>query len=129
MKDDRNTGRLPKYNPARKKTFDIRNWSYLCEQLMHLMSKQGLGLLKNWLNQLALNQRPGKTEQDQLDACICLLSCLLLVTNKKMMRVGELETGYLLVPWSDSLFEEIASRCLATSRDVNQYLGEVLWKG
>ena len=42
LPDTRVTGRLPKYNPERRKTFSIDDWRYVCEKLSEEIAKRDL---------------------------------------------------------------------------------------
>jgi len=42
MPDSRYTGRLPKYNPNRKKTFSISDWRYVCGQAAEFFRRRNI---------------------------------------------------------------------------------------
>jgi predicted RNase H-like nuclease len=103
--------RLPKYNPRRKKTFSISDWKHVCERASDAFRDLGLMDLVRWINAAAQNPSPQKSDQDGLDACLCLLVALYLAEGKDCLMVGDLGTGYIVVPYDDALREELDTRC------------------
>lgn len=117
LPDKRVTGRLPKYNPGRRKKFSIDDWRHVCERLSDEIAARHLSELTVWIGELKSKQPPCKADQDRLDACICLLVALFLVELKECLMVGDTETGYIVVPHGDGLRKEIEERCKETGRD------------
>ena len=117
LPDKRVTGRLPKYNPKRRKTFSIDDWRHVCERLSDEIAARHLSGLDVWISELKIKQPPCKADQDRLDACICLLVALYLVEPKECLMVGDTDTGYIVVPHGDGLRRELEERCKETSRD------------
>ena len=115
--DKRISGRLPKYNPERRKTFSIDDWRYVCKRLSDQIAARHLSGLHVWLKELEIKQFPCKADQDRIDACICLLVALLLVESNECLMVGNTDTGYIVVPHGDGLFRELEERCKETNRD------------
>jgi predicted RNase H-like nuclease len=113
LPDSREKGRLPKYNPTRKKTFSLPDWQHVCVQAREAFHHRGLVEIAEWTDRNR-NLSPRKQDQDCLDACICLLVGLHLVEQKECMMVGDQTSGYIVVPHSDMLREEIEQRCLQT---------------
>jgi predicted RNase H-like nuclease len=111
LPDSRATGRLPKYNPARRKTFSISDWQYVCGRLLGAFSARGLTDIVHWINRAAQNTSPHKCDQDGLDACLCLLVALYLAERKGCLMVGDRQTGYIIVPYGAELHEELDARC------------------
>lgn len=111
----RPTGRLPKYNPERSKTFSIADWQHVCKRVAQELGERKLLKSAAWLD-WAAQQKPCKTDQDHLDACICLLAALQLVEGKQCLMVGDMDTGYIVVPYSDTLANELEARCIQTKR-------------
>ncbi|WP_114416165.1 DUF429 domain-containing protein [Marinospirillum perlucidum] len=111
----RSTGRLPKYNPQRSKTFSISDWQHVCKLISQELSSRNLLKSAAWLD-LAAQQKPRKTDQDHLDACICLLVALHLIEGKQCLMVGDMDSGYIVVPYSDTLSDELEARCIKTKR-------------
>ncbi|OGS93078.1 MAG: hypothetical protein A2061_09715 [Gallionellales bacterium GWA2_59_43] len=75
------------------------------------MNKLGLSHLEKWLTNAQNNAFPRKQDQDCLDACICLLVGMLMAMNKDCLFVGNMDTGYMVVPYDETLYQEIIDRC------------------
>jgi predicted RNase H-like nuclease len=116
LPDRRPTGRLPKYNPERRKTFSVSDWGHVCERASAEFRRLELGGIGDWIDAVADRRRPGKSDQDQLDACLCLLVALDLAARKECLMVGNVETGYIVVPESEALRRELVARCQDTGR-------------
>lgn len=109
--DSRPSGRLPKYNPAARKPSFAADWRFVCAKVSSEMSARGLVNLTRWLEEAACMDKPGKGEQDGVDACICLLAALHLAEGRKSLMVGDVQTGYIVVPYGESLEKELVDRC------------------
>lgn len=114
---DRATGRLPKYNPERRKTFSIYDWRYVCNRLSDEINARQLSGLGGWVRDVKAKPSPCKSDQDRLDACICLMVALYLAELKDCLIVGDTYTGYIVVPYGDGLRWELEKRCKKTNRD------------
>ena len=118
--DQRPTGRLPKYNPERS-TFSFNDWMYLCNNVVATLNGYELTPLANWLSTnapliMGLNSRDKKQLQDRLDALICLIVAIKFHETGQSLMVGNLQTGYMVVPYSAILHQELVRRCNATGR-------------
>lgn len=122
LPDSRATGRLPKYNPDRRKTFSIMDWRFVCESVSNDFRKRGLIVLANWLDAAAQNASPRKRDQDGLDACLCLLVAFYMAEEKDCLMVGDLESGYIVVPHSPVLQAELSRRCFDTGRVPSEWV-------
>ncbi len=122
LPDLRPTGRLPKYNPERKKTFSISDWRYVCGRVSDAFHERGLTEIVRWIDGLAGNSSPRKSDQDGLDACLCLLVALYLAERKNCLMVGNGQTGYIVVPNGDVLRAELETRCRDTGREPSQWV-------
>jgi predicted RNase H-like nuclease len=89
LPDSRATGRLPKYNPERKKTFSILDWQYVCGLASGAFRDRGLVDITQWIKDAAQNTSPRKSDLDGLDACLCLLVALYLAEQKDCLMVGD----------------------------------------
>jgi len=116
LPDSRPAGRLPKYNPARKKTFSIFHWQLVCRATSSAFRDHGLDGVARWLDEAASNPTPRKRDQDALDACLCLLTAVHLVERRECLLVGDQDTGYIVVPFGERLYEELRARCEQTGR-------------
>ena len=114
---ERPAGRLPKYNPERRRTFAIADWVHVCRMTAATLGDEGAAELAAWTEIAAGIQKPTKNDQDRLDACICLLVGLHLSKGRDALFVGCCTTGYIVVPNSDPLRNELATRCTELGRD------------
>lgn len=117
LPDKRITGRLPKYNPENREKFSIDDWHIICDRLSEEYGARLLTSLGAWISGARANQSPCKIDQDGLDACICLLVALHMAESKDCLMVGNTDTGYIVVPYGDSLRWELEERCKKTNRD------------
>jgi predicted RNase H-like nuclease len=118
-------GRLPKYNPARSGTFSLADWRRLCDRIAEAWAARGVGALAAWAAEAGAEPRPSKARQDQLDACICLLTAAHLAERRPCLMVGDMETGCILVPAGAGLLAELTARCAATGRAPAAHLHSV----
>jgi len=112
----RATGRLPKYNPERRKTFLIADWQHVCARVADSLEARGLVRLAGWSAAAGRNPKPRKLDQDGVDACLCLLVALHLVEQRDCLMVGNTASGYIVVPHGQALSAELDARCVATGR-------------
>jgi predicted RNase H-like nuclease len=81
LPDSHAAGRLPKYNPERKKTFSILDWQHVCGLALNAFRERGLIEVVQWIDDAAQTPWPRKSDQDSLDACLCLLVALFLAEH------------------------------------------------
>ena len=122
LEDPRPCGRLPKYNPGRRKTFRFSDWAYVCGMVSAEFEGRQLARLAGWVNAVQDLPRPTKSDQDKLDACLCLLVALYLAEGRECLLVGNHATGYIVVPQSEPLYSELQTRCLKTGRSPSEWL-------
>jgi predicted RNase H-like nuclease len=122
LSDHRVTGRLPKYNPERKRTFWNSDWRHVCEQASSAFHERGLMEIVAWIDGAAEKTSPQKRDQDGLDACLCLLVALYLAERKDCLMIGDLQTGYIVVPYSAKLCAELNVRCDKTGRVSSEWV-------
>jgi len=103
--------RLPKYNPANRAKFSLEDWRFVCGRAGAELRSLGLMELPQWLDEMAELRAPRKADQDGLDACLCLIVALHLAELKKCLMVGDMSTGYIVVPCGDMLARELTERC------------------
>ena len=120
--DSRPTGQLPKYNPARRKTFSISDWRYVCALASEFFKNRNLTTIVDWIESTAVKEKPRKSDQDRLDACLCLLVALYLAERNDFLMVGNLDSGYMVVPNCESLRAELETRCRKTGREPSQWM-------
>ena len=75
-----------------------------------------------WLDEAALKEKPGKSDQDGLDACICLLTAVCMAEGSECLMVSNQETGYILVPFGEDLYAELTPRCEKLRRSPGEWL-------
>lgn len=117
LRDARVTGRLPKYNPKRKKTFSICDWQFVCDRLAEEFAARHLSKLEEWIKEVRSKPHPRKADQDCLDACVCLLVALYVAEFRDCLMVGNIDTGYIVVPHGERLRNELEERCNSTDRE------------
>ena len=122
LPDSRVTGRLPKYNPERTTTFAITDWQHVCKRAAEAFRVRKLELIVEWLESTATRTSPRKSDQDGVDACLCLLAALYLVERKACLMVGDLNSGYIVVPDDARLRRELENRCGKTGRAVADWV-------
>lgn len=122
LPDARAAGRLPKYNPARQRTFSHSDWRHVCGLASSAFRERGLMRIAGWIDEAAAKTRPRKSDQDGLDACLCLLVALHLAERRDCLMVGDLKTGCIVVPLGVRLLAELRARCGATARVPSEWL-------
>jgi predicted RNase H-like nuclease len=122
LDDIRPKGRLPKYNPDRRRNFSISDWKHVCSLTAIEFRERGIFGIADWLDLATGNLSPKKCDQDGVDACICLLVALYLAERKDCLLVGDQLTGYIVVPYESELAAELETRCIATGRIPSQWV-------
>lgn len=120
--DVRATGRLPKYNPERRKTFTTADWQHVCGFAEAAFNQRQLTQAAAWVANVGRNLTPRKSEQDRLDACLCLLVAIHYSEGKDCLMVGDMQTGYMIVPCNNGLCTELEARCDETGRVPSQWV-------
>lgn len=116
MQDARPSGRLPKYNPVRQKTFQLDDWKFLCNCTISKSRELDFDGLAEWFSTAHTNTSPNKKAQDQLDASICLLQAVEWFFSSNFLVIGNLDTGYITTKWTAAIEEEMTVRCVELSR-------------
>lgn len=112
LPDGRTTGRLPKYNPQRRKTFLLDDWKFIIEKVISRSAEIGFQDLGAWLRSYALDvPAPNKQLQDKLDSAICLLQAVEWHFSHEFLVVGDITTGYIVTKSNESLEQELRNRC------------------
>jgi predicted RNase H-like nuclease len=119
---ERDAGRLPKYNPERRKTFAIADWAHVCRAASMKLAAEGAPDLAAWAESAATKSKPVKGDQDQLDASICLVAALHLAKRRHALFVGCCATGYIVVPDSEVLRNELERRCAELGRESTSWV-------
>ena len=122
LPDSRAAGRLPKYNPERKKSFAIGDWQHVCDKASASFRGAGLTDVVRWIDEAARSSSPSKSDQNGLDACLCLLVAVYLAERKHCLMVGDLHTGYMVVPYGAEIHAELDARCRLTGRVPSEWV-------
>jgi hypothetical protein len=89
--------------------------------------REGAPALAAWAETARTKPKPTKSEQDQLDACICLVSALHLAKRRDALFVGCCTTGYIVVPYSEMLRNELEHRCWELGRESARWVRVLQW--
>jgi len=122
LPDSRPAGRLPKYNPERKKTFLYSDWQHVCQMASGAFRDRELIEIVEWIDRAARTSSPRKIDQDGLDACLCLLVALYLAERKDCLMVGDVQTGCIVVPYGAGIRAELDVRCNQTGRAPTEWV-------
>ena len=125
----RPTRRLPKYNPANR-NFSFDDWQFVCNCASNEFEPRGMQQLIAWItaagnNPLPATSRERKQLQDRLDACLCLLVALYLIEGRNCLMVGNMESGYMVIPHGEPLHNELVARCDRTGRPHHDWVREL----
>lgn len=92
-----------RYNPRSKK-FRPTDWKLVCKTVHSHAKQAGLLQLSQWAESMRTADSPTKSDQDKIDAVICLLIGL---RTRKPQRdglfvtvIGDLASGYMVTPTS-----------------------------
>jgi predicted RNase H-like nuclease len=122
LPDSRLCGRLPKYNPATRSKFSLADWMHVCEKTAGALRELGLSDTPEWIDTMSCRRRPTKGDQDGLDACLCLLVALHMVEQKECLMVGDMDSGYIVVPYSVELVDELDRRCARCDQVTSEWV-------
>jgi len=109
--DLRPAGRLPKYNPQRKTASFSADWRYVSGQVSGAFRDRGLMKVVQWIDGVERKSSPRKSDQDGLDACLCLLVAIQMAERRDCLMVGNQQSGYIVVPNQAALRAELDTRC------------------
>jgi predicted RNase H-like nuclease len=106
-------GRLsgPRYNPGRRKAFRANDWTRVSEAAAQEANNFNCEELTNWCRDSAKIEFPSKADQDKLDSALCVLIALRwrLSARSDSLLLGDLHTGYMVLPASASVREYLAN--------------------
>jgi predicted RNase H-like nuclease len=105
----------PRYNPARRKTFRLDDWVRVATAAELAFVRLGFTEPAEWCRKEASRAAPAKADQDKLDSMLCLLVGLIwrLRPRHESLMLGDLETGYMIVPASEALRQRLDSKATA----------------
>jgi predicted RNase H-like nuclease len=103
--------RAPRYNPARR-TFRKEDWGRVVEVVAAESEKLGCSIVKNWCASLKAVGNPRKSDQDRLDAVICLLIAIRwrLSPREQSVMIGDMTQGYIVAPVTDETRRRLKAR-------------------
>jgi predicted RNase H-like nuclease len=109
-------GRLmgPRYNPGRRKTFQLEDWRAVVAAAQAEANRFGCEGLVAWLDEQRMLEKPMKADQDCLDSALCLLIAIRwrLGARSESVAIGDLETGYMVAPVSKDVVERLSREAL-----------------
>ena len=90
------------YNPEKKAKFSLSDWRLVTDAVRSHADTFNLDSLSRWANEKAMLDTPTKSDQDCLDAAICLIIALLWRREKRklMTVIGDSQNGYMVTPVS-----------------------------
>ena len=95
-------GRAARYNPENKKKFLLCDWKLVASTVRHRAGELHLAPLSRWADKMARLSEPTKSDQDRLDAAVCLLIALYWrrAPRDRSAVIGDSQTGYMVTPVS-----------------------------
>lgn len=121
-------GRLcgPRYNPGRKKTFRMGDWKRVADAASRAFEVMAFAEQAEWCSELRDLPAPRKSDQDQLDAMLCLLIGLRwrLEDRSESLMLGCLEHGYMVLPASAPVRERLVKAARAYAVPVDGHVPE-----
>lgn len=90
----------PRYNPDRRKTFQLTHWHEVIETIRHYGSHAAIEQIDDWCNASQSLPQPRKPDQDKLDSMICALIGLhwMQAPREQSVMIGDLDKGYMIAP-------------------------------
>jgi predicted RNase H-like nuclease len=103
--------RAPRYNPARR-TFRREDWVRVVEVVAVESEKLGCSTVADWCASLEAVGNPRKSDQDKLDAVICLLIAIRwrLSPREQSVMIGDRTHGYIVAPVTDETRRRLKAR-------------------
>lgn len=93
-------GRLlgPRYNPARRKTFNPSDWQALLMTVENYAAREHIAEVDNWIASLRQVEQPRKADQDKLDSLLCAIVGYhwLRRPRDESIMIGDLTNGYMI---------------------------------
>lgn len=92
--------RAARYNPANRKRFSLPDWRLVALAASRHAAALRLNDLAEWAEDLAEIRKPTKTDQDCLDAAICLIVALhwRRAPRDQVTVIGDAQSGYMVSP-------------------------------
>ena len=107
-----------RYNPANRRRFSLPDWRLVALAASRHAAALRLNDLSEWARNLAELPKPTKTDQDCLDAAICLIVALKWrrAPGDQMTVIGDAQSGYMVSPVTPATHAILQSA--AAKRDV-----------
>ncbi|MBK3745472.1 DUF429 domain-containing protein [Paraburkholderia aspalathi] len=101
----------PRYNPERRKTFQLTHWHKVIETIRRFGTLAAIEQIEDWCDATHSLPLPRKTDQDKLDAMICALIGLhwLKAPREQSVMIGDLVNGYMIAPAIYGIHERLAN--------------------
>ena len=92
--------RAARYNPANRRRFSLPDWRLVALAASRHAAALRLGGLSEWARDLVESPKPTKTDQDCLDAAICLIVALQWrrAPRDRVTVIGGAQFGYMVSP-------------------------------
>lgn len=121
-------GRLsgPRYNPQRRKTFKIGDWKRVADAAGRAFEAMAFAEHARWCLEVGDLPVPRKSDQDRLDAMLCLLIGLRwrLGDHSDCLMLGCLERGYMVLPASNTVRERLVKAARTCGVPVDGHVPE-----
>lgn len=108
-------GRLlaPRYNPARR-TFRKEDWIRVVQVVAAESEKLGCSVVAEWCVSLKAVSSPRKSDQDRLDAVICLLIAIRWrqSSRERSVMIGDTAQGYIVAPVTEQIRERLKAKAV-----------------
>jgi predicted RNase H-like nuclease len=103
--------RAPRYNPARR-TFRKEDWVRVVQVVAAESEKLGCLFIAKWCASLRAIENPRKSDQDKLDAVICLLIAIRwrLSPREQSVMIGDMAQGYIIAPVVGQIRDRLRAR-------------------
>jgi predicted RNase H-like nuclease len=103
--------RAPRYNPARR-TFRKVDWVRVIEVVAAESERLGCSVVAEWCASLEAIGNPRKSDQDRLDAVICLLIAIRwrIAAREQSVMIGDTTHGYIVAPVTDETRRRLKAR-------------------
>jgi predicted RNase H-like nuclease len=103
--------RAPRYNPARR-TFRKDDWLRVIAVVAGESENLGCSVAAEWCASLGSLNNPRKSDQDRLDAVICLLIAIRwrLSPREQSVMIGDTTQGYIVAPVADEIRQRLKVR-------------------
>jgi predicted RNase H-like nuclease len=118
--------RAAKYNPGQRKTFVHADWGLVTDGIASLAQQWGVQPIMTAANELGKLQSPTKSDQDKLDALICLMIAWTwrFRPREDSMLIGDSISGYIVTPVSGDTRPILVKSALRRSVPVDSLWGD-----